>query len=101
MNEVLNNLALIEKQLPELTFTQEQCDLSQLNKDFAPFLEKNFYQWFEKFSEDKDRFQVLINFFNLVLSFLGNLNTDFTERIWIYWVGGFAEIEFVLQSCKK
>ncbi len=59
MNETLNNLALVEKQLPELTFTQEQCDLSQLNKDFAPFLEKNFYQWFEKFAKERRSFQVL------------------------------------------
>lgn len=59
MSETLTNLALVEKQLPELTFTQEQSNLSQLNEDFAPFLGKNFCQWLEKFSEDKDRFQVL------------------------------------------
>ena len=49
----------------------------------------------------KNKFQTIINILNSIISPLGNLNIDIAERLWCYYVGGFAEIEFILESCKK
>ena len=32
------------------------------------------------------------------ISFLGNLCPQFCERIWVYWVGGFEEVEYILRK---
>lgn len=44
-----------------------------------------------------DRKNLLCNIINKVMDFLANLNPYFCERFWCYWVGGFREIEFVIE----
>jgi len=33
-----------------------------------------------------------------LISFLANLNTNFCEKIWCYWVGGFQEMQVILRK---
>jgi predicted SAM-dependent methyltransferase len=35
---------------------------------------------------------------NKIISFFANLNPKFCERFWIYWVGGFSELEIKLRK---
>jgi SAM-dependent methyltransferase len=42
----------------------------------------------------------ILRFFNIVVSFLANLNPYFCARIWCFWVGGFEEIYFELKCLK-
>jgi len=37
---------------------------------------------------------------NKLVSFFANLNPKFCERFWIYWVGGFSELEVKLRKIK-
>ena len=43
----------------------------------------------------------LINFSWMMIEFLANLNPYICELTWVYWFGGFHEIEFNLQPIKK
>jgi hypothetical protein len=43
----------------------------------------------------------LIELANGIISFFANLNPDFCERIWCYYVGGMGEVEFRLRIIKK
>lgn len=42
--------------------------------------------------------KVITEVLNRILNFLGNLNNRICERYWIYWVGGFEELEVVLRK---
>jgi len=38
--------------------------------------------------------------FNNMISFFANLNKNFCERVWCYWLGGFEKVEFELEVVK-
>ncbi len=42
----------------------------------------------------------LINFFNKLITLVANINIEFCERVWCYWVGGMGEVEFILRVVK-
>ncbi len=43
----------------------------------------------------------ILRIINAVITFLANISTSFTSRIWCFWVGGFDEIEFRFNCVKK
>ncbi|MCS7150916.1 MAG: class I SAM-dependent methyltransferase [Endomicrobia bacterium] len=50
--------------------------------------------------DSQKKFQPLIKILNSFFSFFANINIDFCERFWCYFVGGFAEIQFEVRTVK-
>ncbi len=82
-------------------FTKSNIEtVAKTNVEFK-ILKKRFIWSPPEPKHGKNKGQIIINFFNSIISHLANLNIDFAERLWCYYVGGFGEIEFILESCKK
>ena len=43
----------------------------------------------------------VVRVLSVIISFLANIQADFCERIWCYYVGGFGEIEYTLRIVKE
>jgi len=64
-------------------------------------LEAMKLKWFAQPCLKKDIFPILyypLRIVDGILSFLANLCPAFCSRVWIFWVGGFEEIEFILKK---
>jgi len=60
------------------------------------FIVKSVYlYWFDTSNHKDGKYYSLKNKIAPIINFIGNLHLRFTERIWLYWVGGFEEIKFI------
>ncbi len=86
-----------------LYFSQNYTKSGYFGVDFD--LEKMELHWLANIHLLKfigiSKWQVkILSFINFCVSFLANLNVHLCSRFWVFYVGGFDEIEFMFR-CKK